>query len=40
MLRNVCFLIRLSMEGNPEESEITAGGGPSEEPSGSAKKKN
>jgi hypothetical protein len=39
MLRNVCFLIQLSMECNPEESEITAGGAPSEGVPGSAKKK-
>jgi hypothetical protein len=39
MLRNVCFLIQLSMEGNPEEPEITAGGELFEGAPGSAKKK-
>jgi hypothetical protein len=39
MLRNVCFLIQVWMECNPEESEVTAGGGPSEGVPGSAKKK-
>src|SRR5713226_1839562 len=39
MLRNVCFLIQLSMECNPEESEIIAGGEPFEGVSCSVKKK-
>src|SRR6266436_3240395 len=39
MLRNVYFLIQLSMECNPEESEIIAGGEPFEGVSCSVKKK-
>src|SRR5438445_4486808 len=39
MLRNVYFLIQLSMECNPEEAEITAGGEPFEGVSCSVKKK-